>query len=109
TRTPAPPDPATPEVAVPVIAAPEAVTAAAAVSADVATTIPPAAIWSADEPMANRPSPGAWLLSIWGLGFFIALAPTLAGLARLALISRRARPMFGGRWALLIRSVMREL
>jgi beta-lactamase regulating signal transducer with metallopeptidase domain len=50
-----------------------------------------------------------WLLFVWALGAIAALVPTMAGLIRLSLVVRRARPMRGGRWALLAPSVMREL
>src|SRR5688572_7280693 len=50
-----------------------------------------------------------WAIGLWALGAMLALMPTLVGLARLALLRRRARPMRGGRWALLVPSAMREL
>ena len=53
--------------------------------------------------------PVEWLVILWALGAAVALAPTLAGLLRLSVIARRARPMRGGRWALLAPTVMREL
>jgi len=49
------------------------------------------------------------LAGVWVLGALIALVPTAAGFARLAIVERRARAMHGGRWALLIPSAMREL
>jgi beta-lactamase regulating signal transducer with metallopeptidase domain len=52
---------------------------------------------------------GTWLLAIWALGFVIALGPALIGMVRLAAVARRARPMVGGRWALLVPSALREL
>jgi beta-lactamase regulating signal transducer with metallopeptidase domain len=54
-------------------------------------------------------SVGALLGAIWALGFLIALAPALAGMVHLAAVARRARPMVGGRWALLVPSALREL
>jgi beta-lactamase regulating signal transducer with metallopeptidase domain len=50
-----------------------------------------------------------WLVFLWALGAIVALLPTLAALLRLSLVARRARPMRGGRWALLAPSVLREL
>ena len=50
-----------------------------------------------------------WLALAWILGAVVALLPTATGYARLALVARRARPMRGGRWALLVPSAMREL
>ena len=50
-----------------------------------------------------------WVVGMWLLGVVIALSPTIIGLVRLALLRRRARPMRGGRWALLVPSAMREL
>ena len=50
-----------------------------------------------------------WLVVIWLVGVLVVLAPTIVGLVRLAMLERRARPMRGGRWALLVPSVMREL
>jgi hypothetical protein len=46
---------------------------------------------------------------LWALGVLAALAPTLTAIARLSLVARRSRPVRGGRWALLIPSVLREL
>ncbi len=51
----------------------------------------------------------AWLAAVWALGVVIALIPTVAAFARLAIVARRARPVRGGRWALLIPSALREL
>ncbi len=50
-----------------------------------------------------------WVAAVWILGALIALIPTVAGFARLAIVARYARPMRGGRWALLVPSAMREL
>jgi beta-lactamase regulating signal transducer with metallopeptidase domain len=50
-----------------------------------------------------------WAVAAWIVGAIIAFAPTLIGLVRLALLGRRARPMRGGRWALLVPSAMREI
>jgi len=50
-----------------------------------------------------------WLAAVWALGVVIALIPTVMAFARLATVSRRARPLHGGRWALLIPSALREL
>jgi beta-lactamase regulating signal transducer with metallopeptidase domain len=61
------------------------------------------------RPPGARVSLGTWLVVIWVLGAVVALVPALTGLARLTLVARRARPIHGGRWALLIPSVMREL
>ena len=63
---------------------------------------------------ADAPRPGAaplipWLAAVWALGVVIALIPTVMAFARLATVSRRARPLHGGRWALLIPSALREL
>jgi beta-lactamase regulating signal transducer with metallopeptidase domain len=50
-----------------------------------------------------------WLVALWAVGVVIAIIPCLVGLARLSTVTRRARVMRGGRWALLVPSVMREL
>ncbi|HUQ81987.1 MAG TPA: M56 family metallopeptidase, partial [Gemmatimonadaceae bacterium] len=50
-----------------------------------------------------------WAFAIWVVGALIALAPTLIGMVRLALLERRARPVRGGRWALLVPSALREI
>ena len=75
-----------------------------AVSPDLSTTTAPVA-----PPPPSRPSLAAWLLVLWTVGVLIALVPTIAGFARLAMVTRRARSVRGGRWALLIPSVVREL
>ena len=49
------------------------------------------------------------LAAVWALGVVIALIPTVAAFIRLAILARRARPVHGGRWALLIPSALREL
>jgi beta-lactamase regulating signal transducer with metallopeptidase domain len=70
---------------------------------------------SRDVPVAgikqslSRIGLGTWLLAIWAIGFLVALGPTVVGMVRLATVARRARPMVGGRWALLVPSVLREL
>ena len=69
-------------------------------SAPIASASRASFVWTAFAP---------WLVVIWAVGVMIALAPTALGFARLAVITRRARPMRGGRWALLIPSAMREL
>ena len=61
---------------------------------------------------SSAPAPASflsWLAAVWILGALIALMPTAAGFARLAIVERRARTIHGGRWALLIPSAMREL
>jgi beta-lactamase regulating signal transducer with metallopeptidase domain len=78
-----------------------------AVSPDVA--VMPAAASAEPSPVSDRPTFGTWLILVWALGVVITLLPTAAGFARLAIVARRARPIRGGRWALLIPSVMREL
>jgi beta-lactamase regulating signal transducer with metallopeptidase domain len=50
-----------------------------------------------------------WAVAVWIVGALIAIAPTLLGLIRLAMLTRRARPMRGGRWALLVPSALREI
>jgi len=50
-----------------------------------------------------------WLAGVWALGVVIALVPTAAAFIRLAILARCARPVHGGRWALLIPSAVREL
>jgi beta-lactamase regulating signal transducer with metallopeptidase domain len=50
-----------------------------------------------------------WLVALWAVGAVIAIIPCVVGLARLSTVTRRARVMRGGRWALLVPSVMREL
>jgi len=70
--------------------------------------VPPAAARAANPPAAPR-SFIPWLAALWIGGALIALMPTAAGFARLAIVGRRARAMHGGRWALLIPSAMREL
>jgi beta-lactamase regulating signal transducer with metallopeptidase domain len=50
-----------------------------------------------------------WVVALWAVGAVIAIIPCLVGLARLSTVTRRARVMRGGRWALLVPSVMREL
>ena len=68
-----------------------------------------------DAYVARSPSVGAtasvvpWLVIAWALGAIMAIVPSVVGMARLALVARRARDMRGGRWALLVPSVMREL
>ena len=51
----------------------------------------------------------AWLIGAWLVGVVVVFTPVLIGFVRLAALRRRARPMRGGRWALLVPSVMREL
>jgi beta-lactamase regulating signal transducer with metallopeptidase domain len=66
----------------------------------------------AGRPVASTSAPTSfvpWLAAVWLLGAVIALLPTVAGFTRLAIVARRARPMLGGRWALLVPSAMREL
>ena len=50
-----------------------------------------------------------WLAAVWVLGVVVALIPTVAAFVRLAIVARLARPVHGGRWALLIPSALREL
>lgn len=50
-----------------------------------------------------------WVGLVWALGVAVALMPTLVGMIRLALLERHARPMRGGRWALLVPSALREI
>src|SRR6476660_8854819 len=50
-----------------------------------------------------------WLAAVWALGVVVALIPTVAAFVRLAIVARLARPVHGGRWALLIPSALREL
>lgn len=50
-----------------------------------------------------------WLIALWAVGAVIAIIPCIGGMARLSTVTRRARVMRGGRWALLVPSVMREL
>jgi len=76
--------------------------------------IGPEASGAAAHVSADAPRPGAaplipWLAAVWALGVVIALIPTVMAFARLATVSRRARPLHGGRWALLIPSSLREL
>jgi beta-lactamase regulating signal transducer with metallopeptidase domain len=77
------------------------------------TVLPDPAI-AATPASADVPGVGAlqlipWLVAVWALGVVIALIPTVAAFTRLAIVARRARPVRGGRWALLIPSVLREL
>lgn len=55
------------------------------------------------------PSILRWLVALWAVGAVVAIVPCVAGMARLSSVARRARPMRGGRWALLVPSAMREL
>jgi beta-lactamase regulating signal transducer with metallopeptidase domain len=64
---------------------------------------------SADAPRTGAAPLIPWLAAVWALGVVIALIPTVMAFARLATVSRRARPLHGGRWALLIPSALREL
>ncbi len=50
-----------------------------------------------------------WLVTLWLLGVVVSLAPTVIGMARVSALVGRARPMRGGRWALLAPSAMREI
>src|SRR5688500_519012 len=50
-----------------------------------------------------------WLVTLWLLGAVGSLAPTVIGMARVSALVGRARPMRGGRWALLAPSAMREI
>ena len=50
-----------------------------------------------------------WLVTLWLLGLVVSLAPTVVGMARVSALVGRARPMRGGRWALLAPSAMREI
>jgi beta-lactamase regulating signal transducer with metallopeptidase domain len=50
-----------------------------------------------------------WAVIVWLAGALVVITPPLVGLGRLAMLRRRARPMRGGRWALLVPSVLREL
>ena len=77
-------------------------------------TVPLEASVAAAPAPADVPRAGAlplmpWLVAVWGLGVVIALIPTLVAFVRLAVVARRARPLHGGRWALLIPSALREL
>ena len=74
-------------------------------SLTISRDVPVAAATDGDSPIGL----GTWLIAIWTLGFVIALGPALVGMVRLASIARRARPMVGGRWALLVPSALREL
>jgi beta-lactamase regulating signal transducer with metallopeptidase domain len=49
------------------------------------------------------------LFVVWLTGVVATLVPTLVGMARVSALARRARPVRGGRWALLAPSAMREL
>ena len=69
-------------------------------TASASPTHPLPALWSVAVP---------WLVALWLAGALLALTPTLFGFVRLALLARRARPMRGGRWALLVPSAMREI
>jgi len=51
----------------------------------------------------------AFLIAVWLLGVVAALVPPVVGMARVSSLVRRARPMRGGRWALLAPSAMREI
>jgi len=64
---------------------------------------------SVDAPRTAAAPLIPWLAAVWALGVVIALIPTVMAFARLATVSRRARPLHGGRWALLIPSALREL
>lgn len=49
------------------------------------------------------------LAATWLIGVVLTLIPTAVGMARVSALVRRARPMHGGRWALLAPSAMREI
>jgi beta-lactamase regulating signal transducer with metallopeptidase domain len=83
------------------------------------TRTEPAALEQRAEPI-GAPVPGRagsawlarilpWLVALWAVGAVVAIIPCIVGLARLSTVVRRARVMRGGRWALLVPSVMREL
>ena len=101
-----------PVVAMPVEGPTPAVSASPAAIAEVAAL--PQLASTSSTPIAPALSApwlawAPWAIVVWIAGVLIALAPTLIGLARLASLARRARPMRGGRWALLIPSAMREI
>jgi len=58
---------------------------------------------------STRNGVALWAVIVWLAGALVVITPTLVGLGRLAMLRRRARPMRGGRWALLVPSVLREL
>ena len=58
------------------------------------------------EPSVGR---SGWLVVVWVAGFFAALLPPLVGALRVSALVRRARPMRGGRWALLAPAALREI
>ena len=64
---------------------------------------------SADAPRGGAAPLVPGLAAVWGLGVGVPLIPTVMAFARLAAVARRARPLHGGRWALLIPSALREL
>lgn len=59
--------------------------------------------------VSQSPSILPWLVALWAIGAVIAIIPCAVGMARLSAVTRRARAMRGGRWALLVPSVLREL
>jgi beta-lactamase regulating signal transducer with metallopeptidase domain len=52
---------------------------------------------------------GPFLIGLWLMGVIVVLVPTFVGMARVSALVRRARPMRGGRWALLAPSALREI
>lgn len=53
--------------------------------------------------------PGDIVLAVWVLGFLVVVTRLLAGLAHLAWISTRARPVFEGSWLRMVAGVSKSL
>src|SRR5688572_30298659 len=103
----------TPVAVVAADAAVEAEVAMAAVGGGGAASTPGLQVTAdavaAATPAANWARLAQWAVVVWISGVVVTLALTIMGLLRLAAIGRRARPMLGGRWALLAPTAMREL
>lgn len=94
------------------VAAPRAATAASRVVVTVPSTTSAAAMPEATLTSLGRSvwaSLVPWIVAVWLIGVIVALVPTVLASARLALLARRARPLRGGRWALLVPSALREI
>jgi beta-lactamase regulating signal transducer with metallopeptidase domain len=83
-----------------------AMSAVVASAAEEAASVMPSAGVSG---VSGGTSVATWAIGFWLLGVLAVLTPTLVGMARVAMLRRNARAMRGGRWALLVPSVLREL
>ena len=97
----------------------ESVIAAEASSVDDESVTPGEVVVASDAPQATTATldehdgivawRSTWFIALWIVGFIVALLPPIIGAARVSSLVSRARPMRGGRWALLVPSALREI